>query len=298
MGDFLMAREEQDHVSELVVEGFFRSELPREHRARLVRHLLTRCPDCQRTAASVARRHGFLMPPEESSRPTAPGGAELYAETFLRLLHEAQRHAVRIARDRQEGERRLAEIERIPPGERLDAIREQRRFHLWGLYDRLLSRSLAVSRSDPAAGVDLAHLALAALATLPAGTHPPALLADFRAAAMGALAGAQRLAGRFEEARAALWSAWEHLEDGSGDPLETANLLCLEAALHGDSGQFERAVAVLQEAAQIYREMGDESRCASLLVQQAAALAKARARRNLPARAKRRSGGGRSRRRA
>lgn len=294
-----MAGEDQDHVSELVLEGFFRSELPREQRARLVRHLLTRCPDCQRTAASVARRRGLLLGFEEPSRSPADGGADSYSEVFLRLLQAAQQSATRVARERQEGERLLAEIERIPPGERLGALREQRRFHLWGLYDRLLARSLEVSRVDPRAGADLAHLALAALATLPAGTHPPALLADFRAAAMGALAGAQRLAGRFEEARAALWSAWEHLEDGTGDPLETANLLSLEAALHRDVGQFERAVTALQEAAQIYREVGDESRCASVLLQQAAALGKARTRsKSPPARANRRGGEARSRRRA
>jgi tetratricopeptide (TPR) repeat protein len=268
-----MPEQDLDHISEGAMERFFRSELPREETARVVRHLLTRCAQCLETAMSVGERYGFTfrrpteLPPAHVSHTPTP-----YEELFLSLLREGEADAMRLAHERLQGIGLLAELETYPPNERLSVIRDNPRFHHWGLFDRMLAKYLEYARNKPQAGIDLVNLALAVLATLPAGKYSPNLLADYRAAAMGALGNAKRLAGFFEEARAALRSAWEHLDGGTGDPLEEANLVSMEASLCRDLGQLEQAAAILQRAINIYRGVGDHNRCASMLIQQGLAL--------------------------
>jgi tetratricopeptide (TPR) repeat protein len=260
-----VAEKDRAHISESMLERFFRSELSPSETARVVRHLLSRCARCTRIALSVTERHDAA---------DLPHGPSSHATVFLELLRQDEEKTMRLARERLQGIGLLAELEKHPPQDRLSLIRDDPRFHRWGLFDRLLVHYLEHARNDPQVGIDLVNLALAVLATLPAEKFSPQLLADYRAAATAALGNAKRLAGFFEEAKAALRSAREHLEQGTGDPLGEANIISIEASLHRNLGQFEQAAAILQRAIEIYREVGDENRCASMLIQQATALGK------------------------
>ncbi|HEX7180302.1 MAG TPA: hypothetical protein VF756_00560 [Thermoanaerobaculia bacterium] len=58
----------------------------------------------------------------------------------------------------------------------------------------------------------------------------------------------------------------EALEHGTGDPMAEAELLEIEAWLCLDLGQSDRAAGLLDRAIQLYREIGDEPRCAQALI--------------------------------
>jgi tetratricopeptide (TPR) repeat protein len=261
------------HLSEDLIERFFQGELDPPDRARVVRHLLTRCTQCLELAATAMARVGFGPWLEDGAALEEAVAPTTYSTVFLQLMES--RHGediLRLGRERIQGIGLLAELERMPPSERATAVQAKRRFHHWGLFDRLLTTYLDYSRNDPRSGVELVEVALVVLGTLSATRYSRSLLADFRAAALGALGNAKRLAGRFDEARQALAEAWEALENGSGDPLEEAQLLSLEASLERDLGAFERSSHLLDRALEIYRDVGDNNAQAKTLIQQANAL--------------------------
>ncbi|HYU33209.1 MAG TPA: tetratricopeptide repeat protein [Thermoanaerobaculia bacterium] len=96
----------------------------------------------------------------------------------------------------------------------------------------------------------------------------PQRIADLRATAQGELANAKRLASDFPGARQAFNEAWRILdEEGSDDPFDKARLLSLEASYLNDLGEFEPAETRLEEALEIYRQIGDPHLQGRTLVQ-------------------------------
>jgi tetratricopeptide (TPR) repeat protein len=261
-----MAKSSRDHLSEDLLRRLFRGELSPARTKAAVRHLLTRCPACLKLAESVGRAERFFPVATQESAPAD------YHESFLAILRSGRPDDMALARERLRGIGLFAELESYPQTERLEAVKSNRRFHSWGLFDRILSKYLEYSRNDPHAGVELAYLALSVVETLDPEKYREKRRADLRTEALAALANAKRLAGRFDEARHALKAAWEHLEKGTGDSLEEANLLGLEASLIRDLGRFEEAARLLDRALDIYKEAGDSSSCAKILIKQANSL--------------------------
>ncbi|HKH46868.1 MAG TPA: hypothetical protein VKM72_19590 [Thermoanaerobaculia bacterium] len=266
-----MGREDQEHVSEGLLDRFFRGQLSRKETRRLVRHLLTSCSRCLAMASRAGQRSDRLGKTEPGLPEPVPI-PQSNAGLFLGLLQGREADTMRLARERLQGIGLLAELEKHPPGERLAVLQRDARFHHWGLFDRMLVKYLESARNEPKAGIDLVNLALAILELLPEKRYKPALLNDFRAAGMAALANARRLAGFFEESKQAIEGAWEHLDDGTGDPVEEASLLSIEASLWRDLGQLDRSAGLLDRAIRIYRQIGDDNRCARMLIQKGLAL--------------------------
>jgi len=268
-----MREKNTSHLSAEQLERFLEGELSREENARVVRHLLSRCRQCHELAAAITARDGMVF--WEESKPVREGPrppVEPLTGVFLKLL-ESQRHdALRFAHERLQGIGLLAELERLAADQRLGLIRAEPRFHHWGLFDRILVTYLEYSRNSPEEGVQAVRLALEVLDHLSSDRYSPALLADFRASALGALGNAKRLAGSFEEARLSFAEGWRALEGGTGDLLEEAHLLDLEASLFCDLGQFDVAIDLLNRAAALYQAVGDDNRRARSLIQQALAI--------------------------
>lgn len=269
-----MADDPEQHLGEELLARFFRLELSHAETTRLIRHLLSACPRCQELAASVAAREDIKLWPDDAPVEAGPlHEGHAYSPVFLKVLEVPRDEDIlRLARERVQGVGLLAELEQLPQDQRPGRIRADSRFHHWGLFDRILSTYLSYCRHDPQAGVDLAGLALVVLETLDPVQYPPELLADFRASALGALGNAQRLAGRFTEAQETLVAAWENLDEGTGDPLEEAGLLSLEASLYRDRGHFKRSAALLDRAIALYDEIGDANARARMLIQKSTAL--------------------------
>jgi tetratricopeptide (TPR) repeat protein len=276
-----MRNEEQDHISGDMLERFFLAELAPEETRKLVRHLLASCPQCLETTALVGQRSGMFNLDGELDLSEPPSATDTAIDVILGILQQSEEEGKRRARERAQGAALLAELERRPPGERLALVQNEARFHHRGLFDQMLEKSLESGRNEPRSGVALASLALAVLDLLPQDRYHLVLLNDFRVAGLAALANAKRMAGFFEESKQAIASAWEHLEDGSGDPLEEANLLCIEASLWFDLGELDRSAGILDRSIQIYRQIGDDNRCARALIQKGGAVGSADPRRGI-----------------
>lgn len=272
-----MRKDEERHASEVTLRRFFRAELSRRDSADLVRHLLTQCPRCLETALAVGAEEGFVFTPDGFQPERFVTDPDLYNATFLNLLRSGEETQARLAAEKLRGIGLFALLlfallEEKKREKRLDRIRKDRRFHSWGLYTRLMEKSQEYSRNDPAGGLHLAELAVAVVETLDPEEHKPGLIADFHAAALANLGNARRLAADFEGARTSIQEAWEALKPGTGDPLEEASLVSLEASLLRDLGDVEGAVALLDRAFEIYQELDDTNQQARTLIKQANAL--------------------------
>jgi len=80
---------------------------------------------------------------------------------------------------------------------------------------------------------------------------------DLQAGAYAFLGNARRLASDLQGARVAINEAWRLHSDRTGDPLEKAHILSLDASYIRTMGEFETAESTLKEALEIYMAAGD-----------------------------------------
>jgi tetratricopeptide (TPR) repeat protein len=264
--------DERDHASRELMQRFFRAELSRRDTREVVRHLLARCPECLDTAHEIGRMEGFTWEEADLHRSLLHKNPNCYNESFLRVLRNADELEAALAREKLRGIGLWACLEKHPHERRLLMIRNDPRMQCWGLYEQLLEKTREAGFSDPAEAVNIARLALAVVAELDPGHYGEERIADFRAAALGALGNAQRLASDFSEAESAFRQARESLSGGTGDPLEKATLISLEASLLKDLGEFEQAVRLMDQAISIYRELNDRHLEGRTLLQQSATI--------------------------
>jgi hypothetical protein len=190
-------------------------------------------------------------------------GAERYREVVLGSLARSAGGRTAISGDAIHAAACWNLLAGTPPSRRLALVCADPRFHQWGLAARLLETAADTADGSPAAAREGCWLALAIADRLPAARYPPSLVSDLRARARGRLADALRLEGRPAAARRAVEQAWQALEEGSGDPLERAALLSLEANLELTLGDFGAAARLLRPAAavfRLYRQPGEEGR--------------------------------------
>ena len=173
--------------------------------------------------------------------------------TEWHISEEEQRAAV----EKLRGWAQWASLEPLSPEARLSRVESDSGFHTVGFYERLLEASRWYMRTEPREAVDVVQLAIAVLERLDPAEIGAQRKADLQAAAWGTLGNVKRLASDFEGSRRAFNEAWRILDTGTGDPLQAANVLVLEAGYVRDIGEFETAEAALEEALEIYRAAGD-----------------------------------------
>jgi tetratricopeptide (TPR) repeat protein len=244
---------DERHIPEEMLGRFLRSEGSREEARTVVRHLLSGCPQCLEMSRRATSGAGVF----------APGGTagweEAYEEVFTRALAFVSAEERRLALEKLRGWALWAELEPLNPPVRFARVETEARFHIFGLYDRLLEASRWYSRTDPAEAVDVVRLAVLVAERLDAPRLGEEQWADLRAGALAALGNALRIAEDFEEARQAFDQAWNLLAKGTGDPLERASLISLEASYRKDVGELELAESSLEEALEIYRKAAGDS---------------------------------------
>jgi tetratricopeptide (TPR) repeat protein len=234
-------------------------ELPAVRARELVRHLLSGCEDC----LSLARREGALEAFGEESDYSA------MIHRLERMLRVAQSD---IDIQLKRGGVQWARLAPLSPAQRLVLLRNDPAMHHWGLLRHALDACSQAAKMNPVDAVDIAHFAVAVVETLDAEFYGRHNLSDFRARALTALAHAKRAAADFRGAEAAFQAAWHNVAQGTGDPYEEANVICHEAQLRRDFGEFERAVAMLDDAFKLYRRVGDTHLCGRVLIQQASSI--------------------------
>lgn len=163
-------------------------------------------------------------------------------------------------------------MERRPETRARLLLRGHDPFETWVLTEELMERTgRALRASDPCRAVRLARLAVAAAGHLDSELYGRALAADLQARAWGQLGNAFRCASQLPAAATALARARHLIEEGTGDPLEQAHLLGLRASLATTRGDFEGALALLDPALRIYRELGERRLEGRTLIQSCAA---------------------------
>lgn len=249
-----------DHLHVKDFKSFLRNptELSNPSRnTRLVRHLLADCAPCRgnlREAASKA--------PEGYNYSASFAGAEQSLNAFLATGRASEPSEDQLA----------AELELLPVEEQAARVVADGRFASPSLVKHLIDASHAVRYQDAARMLHLANLArLAAEACSVAAVGSALRQSDLRAQAWRQYANALRVLGRLREAEEAFATARFHMAAGTRDPLLRARLCTQTVSLRLAQRRFEEAIALAEEAEEIYAELGDEHARASTLVQKAIA---------------------------
>ena len=228
------------HPSRETLERFVRGELSPEATSRVFQHLLRSCERCRAVTSS---QWELGTPP-----PEIPGE---YEPMFERVFSAARQAREELETGRPEAERLAAELEELPALQRRERARQDERYRSPALFELLMRRS-EESSGNPRRAEWLAELAVAVVEGLGSSLSNH----DLQAAAWGALAAARRRVPDFVGADAALASAWTHLARGTGDRLEKARLLGVEASLREAQGRAAEASRLRGRAEALYRRIG------------------------------------------
>ncbi|HSS52688.1 MAG TPA: tetratricopeptide repeat protein [Thermoanaerobaculia bacterium] len=230
------------------MDRFLRAEATREEARRVVRHLLSGCPQCLESALMASA----------CSKAAGPGEPGVYEEVFQRALAFATTQEQSLAVEMLRGWGQWSALAPLSPQVRFAVVESDARYQNWGLYVRLLEASRLYMRTEPAEAVDIVRLAIVVAEHLDSEVVGEKRVADLRAAAWAALGNVKRLASDFEGSRRAFNEAWRISEEGTGEPVEAAYILSLEAVYMRDIGEFETAEAALEEALELYGRVGDK----------------------------------------
>jgi tetratricopeptide (TPR) repeat protein len=273
-----------DHPTPAELQAFLLSrpdEDSAQRNMRVTRHLLAGCGECQRRIRASGWEEERLerlltLPAAEVDEPTAAArgfdyvrafaGAETAVADFMATERRTETLSERTA------DALLAELGFLPHEEQLRRAAEDRRFARPRLVHRLLERSYALRYHDPGAMQGLADLArVIADACSAEASGGARRRIDLQGLAWSHYGNALRVGGKLAAAEQALAEAERWRERGTGDPLLRARLREDLAALHIYQRRIDSALALAEEASQIYRDLGEGHELASAMVLKASA---------------------------
>jgi len=261
------------HLTEDTVEKLLKGQLAGEEKDEAVQHLLSQCPECIQLAHTVAARFGmaYLAGRFRKSKPqrSEPKKDDPVLEKLKSLGPEVR---AKLINERLLAAGQWASLQKHPQARRLAIIAADPTMHTWGLYDRLLDAAREIAPASPERGIEIALLALAVADQLDPQQHGDARIVDFKAAATAVLGNCKRVAEDFEGARTDLEQALALFEEGTGDPLERANVLSLQGSWNVDLGFFEAGEKLFEQAIQIYEEAGETRLIGRTMLKQATAV--------------------------
>ncbi len=185
------------------------------------------------------------------------GEAPPRAEALAELARRALAYRMLLDAEREAAGALFEALLSLPLSARLEQVRLDPRYGSLGLAEALTAAARSEVFREPARAVELARLAIEVAERLAAAGYPRGLAVDAQALAWAALANAHRVSAELVEAELAMQAAKRCLADGSGHPVERAELQSLEGSLRIDQARFDEAVATLEEAAEFYRRDGN-----------------------------------------
>jgi tetratricopeptide (TPR) repeat protein len=246
------------HPSDETLVGLLQS--PGESDPRALHHLAG-CARCQAHLAGLPLLHSLAR-----VVPIRARRSETYDGIFVRSLRTAMERMALLRREREAAPDLVKELLAHTGPQREILLRNSRRFYTWGLLELLLERSLEASVHHPGEGDELGRLALQVAGLLEPQRYGAALLEDSRARAWACLGNARRMRSDLDGAEEAFERAWDHLEEGTGDLLERALLMDLQASLKRDQRRFDEAFRLLRRTVSLYFELGERHRTGRSLV--------------------------------
>jgi tetratricopeptide (TPR) repeat protein len=238
------------HPDPTLLSTFVRGELSRRRNREIVRHLLTRCGDCYRIALRYL--------------PLAYGGGSEqrgtwfdYGKSFARAWRETERRQSSLAAERSAAPELLRELLAQPLDRQRVLVTTSSRYRSWALCEVLLEASREWGFREPGQALDLAHLGVEVVARLDPTEYGKARVNDLAARAWGVLGNAQRIRSDFLAADESFLKAERLLKQGTGDPLEKAQILLLKSSLRGVQQRFAEAFRLLDRTVAIARKCND-----------------------------------------
>jgi tetratricopeptide (TPR) repeat protein len=273
-----------DHPTAEELQAFLLSRHQADGAARnlrITRHLLAGCAECRRRIHDGGWQEDRLerlltLPAAEVDEPSAASSGLDYDRAFAAADRAVGEFLATARLAEQPSDRTLdallAELGFLPRSEQLRRAAEDPRFARPRLVHRLLERSHAARYHDAVEMLELADLARVIAGACSAEAAGGAQrLADLQARAWGQYANALRVRGDLAAAGRALAAADSWRERGTGDPMLRARVREYTAALHIYERRIESALALAEEAGQIYRDLGEGHELARSMVQKALA---------------------------
>jgi tetratricopeptide (TPR) repeat protein len=213
----------------------------------------------------------LLPPPRGSARQDGkllrlPRPETDYSQVLERSAVHLRERQIGLDRERAEADLLFAELTRHRPEQQWLVLGNDSCFRTWGLLEKLLDESQARRRASRTGSERLARLALSLADRLDPDLYGESRLDDLRARAWSYIAEARRLRSDFAGAGEAFDRAHDHLRTGTGDPLERALVLDLEASLRRCERRLDEAKRLLRQAIEIFRENGEEERACLAMV--------------------------------
>jgi tetratricopeptide (TPR) repeat protein len=252
-----------DHPTTPMFERLLAGTLGDAEMEWAVAHLLRRCEVCLGTLRGARERSYGLDGAAAGAAGTGTaavsgeGWSGRYDGVLAASFERSAAEAGRIRGEQLAAAALWARLEDAPAARRMELVTGDARFHTWAVASRLLDAAGEFRWRDAGEGLEECRLALAIAERLPAEVYPASLRGDLRARALGGLADMLRREGRVAAAGETMERAWEALDEGSGEGLERAGLLRLEASLLLTLGDGAGAAAGLRRAASLYRLHGD-----------------------------------------
>lgn len=263
---------QEDHPNPRQLGAFLRAELEIEVEARLRDHLLeSRCLHCLLTLHGLMAKEAKLERGHLRVGLRAPFDSEERTQRLLRVARQVERRAFLAEVEDLLAAELLGELLLKPLKQRTDLIRGTAKYRLLGLAVHAARRARELVFSDVAQASDHGKLAVEVADLLDPAVYGRREVAAVRARAWGALGNAQRVQEEFRDAGCSLAHARSLLARATGDPLERADLLSLEASLRMVQTRYDQARALLEEAAEIFHRQGAFEDEARVLVQLAKA---------------------------
>jgi hypothetical protein len=240
------------HLTAQEIESLLTSRLSKPRRLEAIRHLVAGCDPCGRLLLQA------VPAKEVEDKVPGPWAEAAYEE----ILDRAFAAVSQVEKRWNKEHRKLARVLELlgPNPQMLEGLTLQqvRTYRGWPLVEALLRRGGEARFRDPLAMRGLCFLAKEHAETLEPNLYgQPALVFDLRARAWAELANAHRVNEEHELADAALAQATSCRQQGTGDLLLQARMSDLEASLRRAQRRFAEAMALLDNAGDIYRSVGD-----------------------------------------
>lgn len=265
-----MTRRLGRHLTEEEWRNLVLGKLSRADERRGIRHLIADCLECQQNAARAFMEFPELLLSEDAAARDIT--IRQYVREFTATLVEVPERQIQLANEKVLAMGKVASLISMTPDERREAIRSQKYFQTFGLFERLLEFSRWAHRHDVRQAIELAELAHVVAESLDPKEFPDALRFDYQASALAHVANANRIAGEILAAEVALHSAWKRLAEGSGDRKEEALLHRHQANLYLELRRFDEAYASYLRAYNIYVEIDEPHLQGRTLVQESIAI--------------------------
>lgn len=252
-----------DHVNRATLEMFLEDRLTDAESLSLQRHLFS-CPACEELLIEllpVPEEEESPRPHEEPTVLTALT-AQIGYRSLIRQVIEETRPEVEgrrslLGREREGAGALWNEIAALDAAAALQVVAADPRFHTWGFFERLIETARKSALVEPRRAEEQLRLALLVTNHLNPHAYGPGSVEAARVRGYAYLGNALRILSDFRSAEQAFTQAENHLARSWMDPLDEALLLELQGSLRRAQRRFGEALALLDSAIALYRELNE-----------------------------------------